>query len=395
MVPALATSDPTMTGTPSDHHTRTMQLWLYAVAALVLAMVLVGGATRLTESGLSITEWKPVTGVVPPLSPDAWQAAFEQYRATPQYRALNGGMSVEAFKTIYWWEWAHRLLGRLVGVAFLLPFLFFLWRGWVAPSLRPRLWFIFALGALQGAVGWWMVASGLADRVEVSQYRLATHLLLACLIYVALVLTALRLDERAAPVGTPPGRVRAGAVALLVLVLAQIYLGALVAGLRAGYAYNTWPLIDGALVPDAARLFFETPLWRNFFENILTVQFDHRMLAYAIFVVALLHALDVVGATKERRLRTGAFVLFAAILVQIALGVATLLWVVPLSLALLHQAMAMLVLTAASVHAAFVKQRQLNPSLIPAQVGIQPGSPLSRGRADWAANPPALDRGRR
>jgi heme a synthase len=355
MVRALATSDPTMTGTLiSDTHARTMRLWLYAVAALVLAMVLVGGATRLTESGLSITEWKPVTGVVPPLSHDAWQAAFEQYRTTPQYRAMNGGMSLEAFKTIYWWEWAHRLLGRVVGVAFLLPFLFFLWRGWVAPSLRPRLWFIFALGALQGAVGWWMVASGLADRVEVSQYRLATHLLLACLIYVALILTALRLDERVAPAGTLPGRIRAGAVALLVLVLAQIYLGALVAGLRAGYAYNTWPLIDGALVPDATRLFFETPLWRNVFENILTVQFGHRMLAYAIFVIALLHAIDVAGAVKERGVRTGAFVLFAAILLQIALGVATLLWVVPLSLALLHQAAAMLVLTVVSVHAAFV-----------------------------------------
>ena len=355
MVRALATSDPTMTGTLiSDTHTRTMRLWLYAVAALVLAMVLVGGATRLTESGLSITEWKPVTGVVPPLSHDAWQAAFEQYRATPQYRAMNSGMSLEAFKTIYWWEWAHRLLGRVVGVAFLLPFLFFLWRGWVAPSLRPRLWFIFGLGALQGAVGWWMVASGLADRVEVSQYRLATHLLLACLIYVALIFTALRLDERTAPVGALPGRIRACAVALLVLVLTQIYLGALVAGLRAGYAYNTWPLIDGTLVPDEARLFFETPLWRNFFENILTVQFDHRMLAYAIFVVALLHALDVAGAIKERGARTGAFVLFAATVAQIALGVATLLWVVPLSLALLHQAMAMLVLTVASVHAALV-----------------------------------------
>jgi heme a synthase len=355
MVRALATSDPTMTGTLiGDTQTRAVRLWLYAVAALVLAMVLVGGATRLTESGLSITEWKPVTGVVPPLSQDAWQAAFAQYQATPQYRAMNSGMSLEAFKTIYWWEWGHRLLGRVVGVAFLLPFSFFLWRGWVAPSLRPRLWFIFALGALQGAVGWWMVASGLAERVDVSQYRLATHLLLACLIYVALILTARRLDERAAPAGIPPGRIRAGAVALLVLVLAQIYLGALVAGLRAGYAYNTWPLIDGALVPDAARLFFETPLWRNVFENILTVQFDHRMLAYAIFVIALLHALDVAGAVKGRGVRTGAFVLFAAILLQIALGIATLLWVVPLSLALLHQALAMLVLTVASVHAAHV-----------------------------------------
>jgi len=348
--------------------------------------VLVGGATRLTESGLSITEWKPVMGVVPPLSEQAWQAAFEKYQAIPQYREINSGMSLEAFKAIYWWEWAHRLLGRVIGVAFLLPFLFFLWRGWIAPSLRPWLWFIFGLGALQGAVGWWMVASGLAERVEVSQYRLATHLLLACLIYVELIFTARRMDTPAGAVlpladGRGGARIRAGAIALVVLVLAQIYLGALVAGLRAGYAFNTWPLIDGALVPDAARLFFDTPLWRNFFENVLTVQFDHRMLAYAIFVIALLHALDIAGAIKDRRARIGAFVLFAAVVLQMALGIATLVWVVPLWLGLLHQAGAMLVLTIASVHAAFVRRQQMNLALIPAQAGIQPGSPLSRGRA--------------
>jgi cytochrome c oxidase assembly protein subunit 15 len=387
MVRAPATSDLPMIGTiDANTHMRPVRLWLYAVAALVLAMVLVGGATRLTESGLSITEWKPVMGVVPPLSQEAWQAAFEKYQAIPQYREINSGMSLEAFKAIYWWEWAHRLLGRVIGVAFVLPFLFFLWRGWIAPSLRPWLWFIFGLGALQGAVGWWMVASGLAERVEVSQYRLATHLLLACLIYVELIFTARRMDTPADAVspladGRGGARIRAGAIALVVLVLAQIYLGALVAGLRAGYAYNTWPLIDGALVPDAARLFFDTPLWRNFFENVLTVQFDHRMLAYAIFVIALLHALDVAGAIKDRRARIGAFVLFAAVVLQMALGIATLVWIVPLWLGLLHQAGAMLVLTAASEHATFVRRQQVNLPLMPAQAGIQPGSPLSRGRA--------------
>ncbi len=336
----------------ADRHARAIRLWLYAVAALVLAMVLVGGATRLTESGLSITEWKPVMGVMPPLSDSAWQAAFEKYQAIPQYREINSGMSLQAFKTIYWWEWTHRLLGRVIGAAYLLPFLFFLARGWVAPSLRPQLWFIFGLGALQGAVGWWMVASGLAERVEVSQYRLATHLLLAGLIYVALIWTAQRIGERAA---TPlPPRIRAGALALLILVLAQIYLGALVAGLRAGYAYNTWPLIDGALVPDAARLFFATPLWRNFFENILTVQFDHRVLAYVIVAGALLHAIDVARTGISGSARSGAFVLFAGVVLQMALGIATLVWVVPLPLALAHQAMAMLVLTAATMHAANV-----------------------------------------
>ena len=351
-------------------HTHAIRLWLYAVAVLVLAMILVGGATRLTESGLSITEWRPVMGVLPPLSESAWQDAFEKYQAIPQYRELNFGMSLDEFKTIYWWEWTHRLLGRLIGAAFLLPFLWFLWRGYVAPSLRPRLWFIFGLGALQGAVGWWMVASGLSGRVEVSQYRLATHLVLACAIYAALVWTAQRLNEQ--PAFAAPARIRACAAALLFLSLAQIYLGGLVAGLRAGYVYNTWPLIDGALVPKASALLFDAPLWRNFFENTLTVQFDHRMLAYTIFVLALLHALDAATVKKGPAARS-AFVLFGLMALQVALGVLTLLWRVPLSIALLHQAGAMLVLTAATVHAALVTSRA-SPPLIPAQAG----------RAGWA-----------
>ncbi len=349
-------------------HTRAIRLWLYAVAALVLAMVLVGGATRLTESGLSITEWRPVMGTLPPLGESGWQAEFEKYQAIPQYRALNAGMSLEQFKTIYWWEWAHRLLGRLIGAAFLLPFLWFLWRGWVEPALRAPLWFIFTLGALQGAVGWWMVASGLADRVEVSQYRLATHLVLACVIYVALIWTAQRSNERRdlpAPLAEQHragARLRFTAIGLLVLLLAQMYLGALVAGLRAGTIYSTWPLIDGAWVPRASALFFATPLWRNFFENALTVQFDHRMLAYAIFILALWHALDVARTVKSGPARTGAFVLAASVFLQLALGVATLLLQVPLPVALAHQGLAMLVLTAAAVHAAHVVEPRIRHS---------------------------------
>ena len=334
----------------TDHQQRAIQLWLFAVAALVLAMVLVGGATRLTESGLSITEWQPVFGVVPPLNDGAWQVAFAKYRAIPQYRELNAGISLAAFKSIFWWEWAHRLLGRLIGVAFIVPFLWFLWCGDVPPPLRGRLWFIFALGALQGVVGWWMVASGLAERVEVSQYRLATHLILACTIYVALIWTALGLTKRKT---TPvPWRIGAGAIGLLVLVLMQIYLGALVAGLRAGYVYNTWPLIDGTLLPSNARLFFHAPLWRNFFENALTVQFDHRMLAYLIWISAGLHALDAVSS--GRRGLTGAVLLFGALTLQFALGIWTVLLVAPLPLSFAHQAMAMVALTIATVHAARV-----------------------------------------
>jgi cytochrome c oxidase assembly protein subunit 15 len=269
-------------------------------------------------------------------------------------------MSLAEFKTIFWWEWTHRLRGRLIGGAFLLPFLWVLWRGWITSELRPRLWFIFGLGALQGAVGWWMVASGLADRVEVSQYRLATHLVLACAIYVALVWTAQRLGEepsvlRHAPAtwqGRGPARLRASAAGLLALVLVQIYLGALVAGLRAGYVYNTWPLIDGAFVPEGSRLFLQTPLWRNFFENTLTVQFDHRMLAYAIWLCALAHVFDVGRTALGRPALVGAVALLAALTLQAALGIWTLLAAVRLSIALLHQAMALLVLTVATMHAA-------------------------------------------
>ena len=330
----------------SDNHQRAIRLWLWAVAALVIALVLVGGATRLTESGLSIVEWRPVTGVMPPLSDAGWQAEFEKYQAIPQYTQRNAGMSLAAFKVIYWWEWTHRLLGRVIGAAFLLPFLFFLLRGWVAPGLRARLWLIFGLGALQGAVGWWMVASGLAKRTEVSQYRLATHLLLACLILVALVWTARRLSPRIEPVA---GRNRVTAIALVALTLLQIYLGGIVAGLRAGLIYNTWPLIDGALVPDASRLWFETPLWRNVFENTLTAQFDHRMAAYILFGLALWHAID---AAAKRAGTRSAIALAAAVSVQAVLGVLTLINQAPLALALLHQAAAIVVLVTATVHAA-------------------------------------------
>ena len=232
----------------SDPRRRLVRLWLLAVAALVLATVLVGGATRLTRSGLSIVEWKPVTGILPPASRSSnGRRNSKNIKTIPQYRELNRGMSLDDFKTIYWWEWTHRLLGRLIGAAFLLPFLFFLWRGWIEPRWRARLWGIFGLGALQGAVGWWMVASGLSERVSVSQYWLAFHLTLASVIYAALLWTAQRLAPR--PALEAPARIRAGAAALLVLVLVQIYLGALVAGLDAGLTYNTWPLIDGALVP--------------------------------------------------------------------------------------------------------------------------------------------------
>jgi heme a synthase len=336
---------------PNTTAARAVGVWLWCVAGLVFAMVLVGGATRLTESGLSITEWKPVTGAIPPLGETDWQAEFARYKAIPQYEKLNAGMSLDEFKVIYWWEWGHRLLGRLIGVVFLLPFLWFLWRRAIDGRLGAALAGIFALGAMQGAVGWWMVASGLTERVSVSQYRLAFHLTLACIIYVALAWTADRMLANPTPSDIPPvpRRLRWAAGALLGLVVAQIYLGALVAGLRAGLIYETWPLIDGSFIPPAASLFFDQPLWRNFFENTLMVQFDHRMVAYALVAVALAHAID--AHRNSPRLGAGAGGVAFALLAQAAFGIATLTHGVPLALAMLHQATAFVVLTAATLHA--------------------------------------------
>jgi heme a synthase len=326
-----------------------IRLWIGCLAALVFAMVVVGGATRLTQSGLSIVEWKPVTGVIPPLSQADWQVEFDKYKTIPQYERVNRGMSLEEFKTIFWWEWSHRLLGRMIGAAFLLPFLWFLWRGWVDRRLGAALAGIFMLGAVQGAVGWWMVASGLTERVAVSQYRLAFHLTLACLIYAALVRTA---DRVASPVpAATPRRIGLGATTLLVLVLVQIYLGALVAGLHAGLIYNTWPLIDGNLVPPPSSLLFDRPAWRNFFDNPLTVQFDHRMVAYALVVLALLHLADVFRTAESRGLRAGAGLLALVVCAQAMIGIITLIAAAPLALAMLHQAMALVVLTVATLHA--------------------------------------------
>jgi heme a synthase len=324
---------------------RGVRVWLAIVAAMVVAMILVGGATRLTESGLSIVEWKPVTGAIPPLSAQAWSDAFEAYKTIPQYQQVNRGMSLDEFKTIFWWEWSHRFLGRAIGVVFLLPFLFFLWRGGLPAGLKSRLWLLFALGGLQGAVGWWMVVSGLSGRTEVSQYRLAVHLMLAFAIYSLIVWTLIRLA---------PGRERDAAPSLplrwvvnltAAVVFVQLYFGALVAGLRAGRAYNTWPAIDGAFIPAAARLFFEEPWWRNFFDNVLTVQFTHRSLAYLLLVMTFAHLVQVVILREKGAVVRGALLIAAATVLQAALGVLTLLYEVPIDLALAHQAGAIAMLT--------------------------------------------------
>jgi len=360
---------------PATFRRPVVRLWLYAVAALMVLTLAVGGATRLTESGLSIVEWKPVTGVLPPVSQEAWQAEFGKYQQIPQYRELNRGMSLDEFKTIYWWEWSHRLLARVVGAVFLLPFVFFLWRGWIEPSLKARLWTLFGAGAALGAVGWWMVSSGLAGRVSVSQYRLAFHLTLACAIYAAILWTARSLRSRV--VADVPWRLRASSAALMVLVLVQIYLGALVAGLDAGLVFNTWPDIDGSLIPSAERLWFETPAWRNLFENNLTVQFNHRMVAYLLWIVAMLHAIDVVRSRRGGAVLNGALWLASLVTVQAGIGIVTLLHQVPLPLALLHQLTGILVLTVAVIHAERLTARPLRAMTVEASIAT--GASVSRG----------------
>jgi cytochrome c oxidase assembly protein subunit 15 len=350
---------------------RAVRWWLVSIAALIAIMVLVGGATRLTESGLSIVEWKPVTGALPPLNQEQWTQAFDAYKAIPQYRELNAGMNLAEFKTIFWWEWSHRLLGRVIGVAYLLPFLWFLWRGVVSADLKRRLWLIFGLGALQGVVGWWMVASGLSQRVEVSQVRLATHLVLALLIFASIVWTLRRLTDR--PPSAAPSRLKITSVALLGLTFVQLYLGALVAGLRAGKIYNTWPDIDGAFIPSAARLLFEAPWWRNLFDNALTVQFEHRMIAYALFVLAILHAFDAGRSRAGPSAVNGALWLAAAITLQATLGVLTLLNQVPMNLALAHQAVAIAVLALAVFQVERLAARR--PEQAPRKLALPVGQP--------------------
>ncbi|MCB4771523.1 COX15/CtaA family protein [Ancylobacter sp. Lp-2] len=340
-----------LSAAPATDRLRPVRLWLYAVAALIVLMVVVGGATRLTESGLSITEWKPVAGTLPPLSEAAWQAEFEKYQQIPQYQQINRGMSLAEFRTIFWWEWGHRLLGRLIGFVFLLPFLYFLWRGLVTGPLRWKLGGLFLLGGLQGAVGWWMVASGLVGRVDVSQYRLATHLTLACLILAATMAVADGL--RPARTDQPTPGARAGvplavplAWALFAVVLLQIFLGGLVAGLDAGLTYTTWPLMDGHFIPPVENLLVQQPAWRNLFENVLTVQFNHRMTAYTVLALAVVNWLALRASPAGGR----AALLVGLVAAQALLGILTLIHQVPIDIALAHQFGATIVLIGVTLH---------------------------------------------
>ncbi|HRD27212.1 MAG TPA: COX15/CtaA family protein [Caulobacter sp.] len=337
-----------MTSFLRSDRSRPVAVWLLAVALLVLAMVVVGGATRLTGSGLSITEWKPVTGALPPMGEQAWQGEFAKYREIPQYTQLNRGMSLAEFKAIYWWEWSHRLLGRLVGAAFAIPFVIFLIRKDIPRRLIWRCGAMLGLGGLQGAVGWWMVASGLAVRVSVAPERLATHLGLALALFVLLVWTALD-AEAGQPRQANPSRWRAGSLILLAAVFLQCLLGALVAGADAGFIDNDWPLMGGRLFP---RDYAGDSLWATLAHNQASVQLHHRLGAYLLLAGGLTVA---ALAWRDRFLSPGARGLGLAVggvvLLQALLGIATLMAGVPLWLGILHQLGAVALLATATAFA--------------------------------------------
>lgn len=329
---------------------RAVRTWLLVLAGLVIAMAAVGAATRLTGSGLSITEWRPVTGIVPPLSDADWAMEFAKYQASPQGQLLNGGMALPDFKVIYAWEWGHRLLGRVIGLALLAPLLVFWWRGRLPPRRLLALLGLGVVGALQGAVGWIMVASGLEPGMTaVAPVKLTLHLVLASLILAGLVWLAAGIAPRR--VEAVPPRVAAVTPWLAGLVLLQVALGGLVAGAKAGFTYNTWPLMDGELVPSLGQLFVVRPLGENLVDNPLLVQFNHRLVAYLLLAAVIAHAVQASRAASGSGAARRSRALAGLVLAQAAVGIATLVLVVPIWAGLAHQALALTILAMSVVHA--------------------------------------------
>jgi cytochrome c oxidase assembly protein subunit 15 len=329
-----------------DHSSgRQIAGWLAACCVLVFLMVVVGGVTRLTHSGLSMVEWKPLVGAIPPLSQADWEEVFLRYQATPEYLRVNKGMALDEFKGIFWWEYFHRLIGRAIGIAFFLPFLYFLLRRKIDRPLALKLAGIFVLGGLQGALGWYMVKSGLVDNPRVSQYRLTAHLGLALAIYAAMLWTALGLLKSGHAAANEP-RLRLGryALALAALIFLMALSGGIVAGIRAGFAYNTFPLMNGHFVPP--EIFMLEPWWLNLFNNMATVQFNHRMIAWLLMLLVPAFWLTAWRIPIPRRARVATHLLVAMLAVQVTLGIATLLLMVPVPLAAAHQGGAVLLLTA-------------------------------------------------
>jgi heme a synthase len=324
----------------TDPNLRRIGFWLLVVAGLVFAMILVGGATRLTHSGLSIVEWQPVSGIVPPLNDADWQAEFQRYQAFPEYQLINRGMSLDEFKGIFWWEYAHRLLGRLIGLAFALPLLYFIGKRLVPPALKGRLFVLLALGAGQGLLGWYMVQSGLEHEPAVSHYRLLAHLGLAIVLLSALLWTAWQVLKAPVFSEAKDRRLATPVTIIAMLIGFQLCLGVLVAGLKAGYIANDWPWMNGRMVPDG--LFLLEPAIRNFTGNPVLVQFLHRLTGYAVFVAAWVPLILAWRGKMSRCVILASGFLADLAILQVVLGVLTLVFVVPPALGVLHQGVGVL-----------------------------------------------------
>ena len=321
-------------------------IWLLVCCATIFAMIILGGVTRLTGSGLSMVQWEPIMGVLPPLNQAEWEETFLLYQQFPEYKLKNFAMSLGEFKSIFWFEYAHRMLGRSIGIIFLIPFLFFLVKGKLDRALTPKLIMMFVLGGLQGLMGWYMVKSGLVSDPHVSQYRLTAHLALAVIIYAYMFWVALDLlyPTIANELNNHKRKLWRFSMIISITVFITLLSGGFVAGTRAGFAFNTFPLMDGRLIPTG--LFELSPIWRNFFENIVTVQFDHRVLATLLFLMIPAFWWIAQKSEPEPRVRTGLHLLLAALALQLTLGISTLLLIVPVSLAAAHQAGAVILLTA-------------------------------------------------
>ncbi len=336
----------TVTNTLNNSNQKAIAIWLLVCCATIFGMIILGGVTRLTGSGLSMVEWAPIMGTLPPLNQTEWQDAFSLYQQFPEYQLKNFHMSVEDFKSIFWFEYGHRLLGRSIGMIFLLPFLFFLFKGKIEKNLTPKLIVMFVLGGLQGLMGWYMVKSGLVNDPHVSQYRLTVHLSLAIIIYAYMFWVALDLLYPTINSSAKVANEKLAHRALIIsgIVFVTILSGGFVAGTHAGFAFNTFPLMDGRLIP--VGLFDHSPLWRNFFENIVTVQFDHRVMASILFLTIPVFWWSVKNTEQESHIRIGLNLLLAALALQITLGISTLLLVVPVTIAAAHQAGAVILLSA-------------------------------------------------
>lgn len=335
----------TSSATKISTNNTAIAIWLLTCCAVIFGMIILGGVTRLTGSGLSMVEWAPIMGILPPLNQAEWQETFLLYQQFPEYKIKNYDISLESFKSIFWFEYSHRLLGRSIGIIFLIPFLFFLLRGMIEKSLTPKLVFLFVLGGLQGLMGWYMVKSGLVNDPHVSQYRLTAHLALAVVIYAYMLWIALGLLHPKIDGMYSNKKLKQLSLIIVGIIFITILSGGFVAGTRAGYAFNTFPLMDGRLIPTG--LFELSPLWRNFFENIVTVQFDHRILATVLFLVIPVLWFKAGKTELQPLAKIGRHLLLAALVLQIALGISTLLLVVPIALAATHQAGAIVLLTAA------------------------------------------------